>query len=358
MNKYLKVIICLCIMVVLTSHNSYCDKMVKRIEPLDDMSNITSYFGPRTNPMTGQGTEGHGAIDIAVPSGTPVYATWSGQVIVAQYGNASAGNWVRIDHGGGYCTVYMHNTELKVQVGDTVKQGDTIALSGSTGRSTGPHVHYQIEIDGEKVDPLEHYEMPETELNQGDSADGSSIDEEPTEDVSEDTAVYLAQSGIWDETKFVKWKVMTGDSVLEFADVMSAHEDDIYDIENWIMDVERQKGDGLLIKGGRWLAILMGIIFEVWMMFLYLAYWFDRLNNFFDFSLLYVLSIGRLRISPDETECTFSVKSLAQSEVRTINHKKLLGVVIVGLGFGAIIISGQMFVWLHSFINFVRNIGK
>ena len=112
-----------------------------------------------------------------------------------------------------------------------------------------------------------------------------------------------------------------------------------------------RSGDNFLVKGGRWIAILFGILFEVWMMFIYLAYWFDRINNFIEVSLLSIITFGKLRISPDENECTFSVKSLASSEMRTINHKKLLGVVIVGLAFGALIISGTIFVWLHAFVN-------
>lgn len=117
-----------------------------------DGTTITSEFGYRDAPTAGA-TSDHGAIDIGVPTGTNVYACEKGIVTTANFSN-SAGNWVVIDHGNGYITKYMHNSELKVSAGDTVEKGQVIALSGSTGISTGPHVHFQIEANGIKVDPL------------------------------------------------------------------------------------------------------------------------------------------------------------------------------------------------------------
>ena len=117
-----------------------------------DGTNITSYFGLRTAPLPGASTN-HGAVDIGVPTGTNVYATESGTVVTAgYYGNA--GNLVTIDHGNGYISKYMHNSSIKVSVGDKVTKGQVIAISGSTGNSTGPHVHFQIEYYGTKIDPL------------------------------------------------------------------------------------------------------------------------------------------------------------------------------------------------------------
>ena len=117
-----------------------------------DGTNITSYFGLRTAPLPGASTN-HGAVDIGVPTGTNVYATESGTVTTAgYYGNA--GNLVTIDHGNGYISKYMHNSSIKVSVGDKVTKGQVIAISGSTGNSTGPHVHFQIEYYGTKIDPL------------------------------------------------------------------------------------------------------------------------------------------------------------------------------------------------------------
>ncbi|MDE6946827.1 MAG: hypothetical protein K2P14_06570 [Anaeroplasmataceae bacterium] len=177
-------------------------------------------------------------------------------------------------------------------------------------------------------------------------------------DSSGEEVVDLApQAGMFEETHFVKWKVMPTTTVHTGVRMIDSwgemHEDEVYNIESWTSSLEKENKDSFLVRGGRTVSLFMGIVFEVWMMFIYLAYWFDRINNFFDFPLLPICTFGRLRISADETECTFRVTSLAKGEMRTINHKHLLGVVITGLAFGSLIISGVMFTWLHSFINMV-----
>ena len=117
-----------------------------------DSTRITSKFGPRNSPTAGASSN-HGGVDIGADYGTNVYACSSGRVTLAQdYG--SAGNCVIIDHGDGYFSKYMHNSELKVSAGDQVQKGQVIALVGSTGVSTGPHLHFQIEKGGTPVDPM------------------------------------------------------------------------------------------------------------------------------------------------------------------------------------------------------------
>ena len=107
---------------------------------------ITSGFGPRGGRM-------HEGIDIAVPEGTPVHAAAAGTVIYAGW-LGGYGNLVVIDHGGGLSTAYGHNSGLVASAGESVAQGDTVAYSGNTGHSTGPHVHFEVRIDGTAVDPL------------------------------------------------------------------------------------------------------------------------------------------------------------------------------------------------------------
>lgn len=99
----------------------------------------------------------HGALDFACPVGTPVYASASGTVILTRTGwGGGYGNYVMIDHGGGYSTLYAHNSKLLVSTGQYVHQGDVIAKSGNTGRSTGPHCHFEIRINGSKVNPANY----------------------------------------------------------------------------------------------------------------------------------------------------------------------------------------------------------
>lgn len=112
---------------------------------------ITSDFGPRPAPLPGASTN-HGGVDIGCPEGTIVRATQSGTVIYAGE-NGNAGIMVAIDHGGGYTSTYMHNSELLVSSGQKVARGDPISKSGNTGNSAGPHLHFQIEKNGVKVDP-------------------------------------------------------------------------------------------------------------------------------------------------------------------------------------------------------------
>lgn len=113
---------------------------------------ISSYFGKRTDPFTGRPAN-HDGIDIAGRMGSEVIAVASG--VVTWAGSRSGyGSLVEINHGNGYVTRYAHNQELMVEVGQTVKKGEVIAKMGTSGRSTGPHVHFEVLIHGRQVDPV------------------------------------------------------------------------------------------------------------------------------------------------------------------------------------------------------------
>ena len=126
--------------------------------PLPGYSRISSDFGTRVHPITGI-THTHSGIDLPAPTGTPIYAAYDGQVAWSNY-NWSAGNWVGIDHGNGLYTVYMHMSKLLVSEGQYVKKGDLIGLVGSTGSSTGPHLHFSIRLNGAYVDPKQYVVIP------------------------------------------------------------------------------------------------------------------------------------------------------------------------------------------------------
>lgn len=110
------------------------------ILPLDP-PNISSWYGWRIHPNS-QTPNFHRGIDFAHPQGTPIKAIADGEVIASEF-HASWGNYVRIRHGNGHCTLYAHNLSNKVKVGDKVKQGDVIGLVGTTGDSSGPHLHLE-----------------------------------------------------------------------------------------------------------------------------------------------------------------------------------------------------------------------
>ncbi|MCK8824541.1 M23 family metallopeptidase [Fuchsiella alkaliacetigena] len=117
---------------------------------------ITSKYGYRSHPVTGRRTF-HNGLDIGVWYGTEIYATGEGKVIEAGW-KGGYGRTVIIDHGFGYRTLYGHNQSLNVSVGDKVERGELIAYSGNSGQSTGPHLHYEVHVDGKPVDPLEYIE--------------------------------------------------------------------------------------------------------------------------------------------------------------------------------------------------------
>ncbi len=115
-------------------------------------SMVTSEFGYRKDPFTGKGA-GHGGMDLGAPKGTPVRAALPGTVYVVRYSTSGYGYHIMIDHGGGFVTLYAHCSRLDVTEGQQVDAGTVIAEVGSTGRSTGPHLHFEIRIHGEKQNP-------------------------------------------------------------------------------------------------------------------------------------------------------------------------------------------------------------
>lgn len=124
------------------------------IRPLHSRD-FTDGFGYRTDPFTGR-RRFHYGLDISADRGDAVLAAEAGTVEYASW-KYGYGRMVRLHHGQGYETVYAHNSELLVQPGDQVERGDTIALAGNSGRSTGPHLHYEVLKDGSPVDPMNFF---------------------------------------------------------------------------------------------------------------------------------------------------------------------------------------------------------
>ncbi len=114
---------------------------------------ITSPFGYRIHPIFGT-TIYHSGIDIGVDEGTPVHAADSGVVIYSGSGLTGYGNVVIIDHGNGLSTLYAHNSALLVSEGESVSKGQVVAYSGMTGYATGPHVHFEVRVNGSPTDPM------------------------------------------------------------------------------------------------------------------------------------------------------------------------------------------------------------
>lgn len=116
---------------------------------------VTSRFGWRSSPWGGGGGDWHPGIDIANEYGTPIRATADGEVIYSDW-YSGYGRLVQIDHGNGIVTLYGHNSQIVVHVGERVKKGEVIAYMGSTGNSTGSHCHYEVRVTGTAINPANY----------------------------------------------------------------------------------------------------------------------------------------------------------------------------------------------------------
>jgi murein DD-endopeptidase MepM/ murein hydrolase activator NlpD len=125
------------------------------IQPVSnkDLNRIASGFGYRIDPIY-KTVKFHAGLDFTAPQGTPIYATADGVVKTAGFSDGGYGNHVVINHGYGYETLYGHMYRVKVRSGQRVKRGDLIGYVGSTGKSTGPHCHYEVHKNGQKLDPV------------------------------------------------------------------------------------------------------------------------------------------------------------------------------------------------------------
>jgi murein DD-endopeptidase MepM/ murein hydrolase activator NlpD len=130
-------------------------------QPLRTSANFTSGYGIRSDPFRGRAAM-HAGIDLAGPLGTPIYATADGVIGRSEWNSGGYGNLVEIDHGQGIQTRYGHLSRMIVHAGQRVRRGELIGLMGSTGRSTGSHLHYEVRIDGRAVNPVPFLQSSET----------------------------------------------------------------------------------------------------------------------------------------------------------------------------------------------------
>jgi murein DD-endopeptidase MepM/ murein hydrolase activator NlpD len=127
--------------------------------PVPQFTRVSSSYGWRTDPVTGLQAF-HGGIDIAAAQGEPVYAAQAGRVIFSANTTGGYGERVELDHGENYRSTYNHMITRAAQVGDTVDAGDLVGWVGSTGKSTGPHLHFEIYIGDVAMDPLQFVGVP------------------------------------------------------------------------------------------------------------------------------------------------------------------------------------------------------
>jgi murein DD-endopeptidase MepM/ murein hydrolase activator NlpD len=143
---------------VMAKNKEKMNSCIPAIQPIaiNDFGRISDYYGKRRDPFTGR-IRMHYGMDFTGPVGTDIYATGDGTVVKATYSNFGYGREVVINHGFGYKTIYAHLRNMKVSKGDKVKRGDVIGTLGNTGRSTGPHLHYEVRRNNRPVNPLYYY---------------------------------------------------------------------------------------------------------------------------------------------------------------------------------------------------------
>ncbi|XZF12455.1 M23 family metallopeptidase [Chitinophagaceae bacterium MMS25-I14] len=131
---------------------------IPAIQPISnkDLSHMASGFGYRIDPIY-KTPKMHTGLDFAAAIGTPIYATANGTVRSTAFDAGGYGNHVILDHGYGYGTLYGHMIKIKVHAGEQIKRGQVIGWVGSTGKSTGPHCHYEVIRNGEKIDPIHYF---------------------------------------------------------------------------------------------------------------------------------------------------------------------------------------------------------
>ncbi len=158
-------------------------------------------------------------------------------------------------------------------------------------------------------------------------------------------ATDLAMDNIWSESQLSAFNKLTEDDIMSdylanaTKDKLGVNE--LESMENWKTNVDSLSKDSTLSSIARRIVMLVGILLCVWSVLLYIAYWFDRINNFIDFNFLGVVSFGRLRISDTESECTWGNKDV--NGIRTVNHRVILTICIISIAFAVFIISGKIF---------------
>ena len=138
------------------------------------------------------------------------------------------------------------------------------------------------------------------------------------------------------------------DEVCEPAYLEDLSQDQLKGVSDWKNNIDYIHGGGI-IKYIRIFVNLIGILFLVWMVLIYMSYWYDRINNFIDIELLPIVTAGQLKVSPEEDNCTFRPKGLIKGTQQTVNHRAILGICLIGIGFAVLLISGKVYDLLAYF---------
>lgn len=164
----------------------------------------------------------------------------------------------------------------------------------------------------------------------------------------------LVACGIWGEDEFVKFSELA-ETKLTYPDRSKLNDSQLKGVVDWRNNIEYGNEDGI-IKYLRVGVMLFGIVFLVWVILIYLSYWFDRINNFIDIELLPIITFGKLRVSPEENDCSFSPKNYKKGQEQTVNHRTVCVLCIIGVFFSILIISGVIYTGINFIFRRVLNL--
>ena len=187
-----------------------------------------------------------------------------------------------------------------------------------------------------------------------DSSDTSSGQTEQVKQEQENVAQALYKQGYWSEEElsaYCKLNEINFQEIIDMANSDNLTSRELSNLKTWEDVVADDKENEGFIHITRVIVSLFGILLLIWCVLIYLAYWFDRINNIFDLDLLVILTLGKLRISETEDDCTFSLASLTkESGIRTVNHRAVLGICLTGIAFGVLVISGYLYKVISALI--------
>jgi len=172
----------------------------------------------------------------------------------------------------------------------------------------------------------------------------------------------LYSAGYWTEEDLAVYSRLVEidvDSILAGAQRRNLTQDNLNGVAIWERSVKYNAEDSGLIAHFRRGVMIFGIVFILWVSLVYCAYWFDRINYFFYIDLLGILTFGHLHISDTEKECTFRMKNLGKKDRKTVNHRAILGICLIGIAFGMIIVTGDFYLFLQKIVYFIlRKLGS
>lgn len=309
--------------------------------------------------------------DLILKDGTQIHFTMADSLGISEEVGGWGGNWDRrpMIHKQYTCMWHAGNAAHVVEYFGSKGQDKVMAALNITNEN--PVMYVRIwNISLNSADKVKCKAGQEKVSNSGTAlstaSDGSSAAGQlPTQDANGNQLVSGVQymKGEYSESMLSTVNALM-EGNLEKANRDSLTMSDGYTLNNWKDTVESRHEDSILVIFFRRFVSFIGIMFTVWMLFLYLGYWFDRVNNFIDFSLLGLLSGGRLKISPEEDKCTWQfseMRNLSKDTPMTVNNRAMLEIVIIGCIFGGLIVSGLFFdmakkllVWLLSCLGLLK----